>query len=102
MRNQVAIVMTEVFLRRLTPALMPFARRQQDFRILSIHRPVPELLELLRELEPSGLITEWLPALEGVVAKLEAGAKVADIGCGHGASTVIMARAFPDLVLEKI
>jgi ubiquinone/menaquinone biosynthesis C-methylase UbiE len=37
-----------------------------------------------------------LPALEGVVAKLEAGAKVADIGCGHGASTVIMAQSFPD------
>ncbi len=41
------------------------------------------------------LIAEWLPALDGVVAKLERGAKVADIGCGHGASTVIMARAFP-------
>jgi SAM-dependent methyltransferase len=42
------------------------------------------------------LIAEWLPALDGVVAKLEAGAKVADIGCGHGASTVIMAQAFPE------
>lgn len=42
------------------------------------------------------LVSEWLPALDGVVAKLEAGAKVADIGCGHGASTVIMAQAFPD------
>jgi SAM-dependent methyltransferase len=41
------------------------------------------------------LVAEWLPALEGVVDKLEAGAKVADIGCGHGASTVIMAQAFP-------
>ncbi|HEX4550983.1 class I SAM-dependent methyltransferase [Pseudomonas sp.] len=41
------------------------------------------------------LINEWLPALDGVVAKLEAGAKIADIGCGHGASTVIMAQAFP-------
>jgi SAM-dependent methyltransferase len=41
------------------------------------------------------LIAEWLPALDGVVDKLEAGAKVADIGCGHGASTVIMAKAFP-------
>jgi ubiquinone/menaquinone biosynthesis C-methylase UbiE len=42
------------------------------------------------------VVAEWLPALEGVVAKLEAGAKVADIGCGHGASTVIMAQSFPD------
>lgn len=41
------------------------------------------------------LIAEWLPALDGVVEKLKAGAKVADIGCGHGASTVIMAQAFP-------
>ncbi|HTP94449.1 MAG TPA: class I SAM-dependent methyltransferase [Burkholderiales bacterium] len=41
------------------------------------------------------LIAEWLPALDGVVSKLEAGAKVADVGCGHGASTVIMAEAFP-------
>ncbi|HEX8592691.1 MAG TPA: class I SAM-dependent methyltransferase [Pseudomonas sp.] len=41
------------------------------------------------------LVAEWLPALDGVVDKLQAGAKVADIGCGHGASTVIMAQAFP-------
>ena len=41
------------------------------------------------------LVTEWLPALEGVVPKLEAGATVADVGCGHGASTVLMAQAFP-------
>jgi SAM-dependent methyltransferase len=41
------------------------------------------------------LVAEWLPALAGVVDKLKAGAKVADIGCGHGASTVIMAQAYP-------
>lgn len=41
------------------------------------------------------LVPEWLPALEGVVPKLEAGAKVADIGCGHGHSAIIMAQAFP-------
>jgi len=41
------------------------------------------------------LVQEWLPSLDGVVAKLEAGAKVADVGCGHGASTIIMAKAFP-------
>jgi 2-polyprenyl-3-methyl-5-hydroxy-6-metoxy-1,4-benzoquinol methylase len=38
---------------------------------------------------------EWIPALQGVETKLRAGAKVADVGCGHGASTVIMAQAFP-------
>ena len=38
----------------------------------------------------------WLPALEGVEDKLRAGAQVADIGCGHGASTIVMAHAFPN------
>jgi SAM-dependent methyltransferase len=38
---------------------------------------------------------EWIPSLEGVEAKLRAGARVADVGCGHGASTVIMAKAWP-------
>ncbi len=42
------------------------------------------------------LIAEWLPALEGVVEKLERGALVADVGCGHGASTILMAQAFPN------
>jgi SAM-dependent methyltransferase len=40
------------------------------------------------------LLTEWLPALDGVVAKLEEGGTVADVGCGHGASTILMAQAF--------
>jgi SAM-dependent methyltransferase len=43
----------------------------------------------------ASLVAEWLPALEGVVEKLEAGARVADIGCGHGHSTLLMAEAFP-------
>jgi SAM-dependent methyltransferase len=43
----------------------------------------------------ANLVAAWLPALDGVVAKLEAGAKVADVGCGHGASTIVMAQAFP-------
>lgn len=42
------------------------------------------------------LVDEWLPSLDGVVDKLQRGAKVADVGCGHGASTVIMAQAFPN------
>lgn len=41
------------------------------------------------------LVDEWLPALDGVAAKLERGATVADVGCGHGASTILMAQAFP-------
>jgi len=43
----------------------------------------------------ANLISAWLPALDGVVGKLERGAKVADVGCGHGASTILMAQAFP-------
>jgi 2-polyprenyl-3-methyl-5-hydroxy-6-metoxy-1,4-benzoquinol methylase len=43
----------------------------------------------------ANLLGNWLPALEGVVDKLEHGGKVADVGCGHGASTTLMARAFP-------
>src|SRR6185436_965159 len=41
------------------------------------------------------LVSEWIPALEGVKDKLEKGANVADVGCGHGASTILMAKAFP-------
>jgi len=43
----------------------------------------------------ANLISAWIPALDGVQAKLEAGAQVADVGCGHGASTIIMAQAYP-------
>lgn len=41
------------------------------------------------------LIGEWIPALDGVEEKLESGARVADVGCGHGASTILMAEAYP-------
>jgi len=43
----------------------------------------------------ASLLAEWLPSLDGVVEKLERGATVADIGCGHGASTILMAQAYP-------
>ena len=52
-----------------------------------------------RAVLPPGLRGEprlgWIPALEGVEAKLQSGAHVADVGCGHGASTILMAQAFP-------
>lgn len=41
------------------------------------------------------LVSQWLPSLDGVVAQLESGIAVADIGCGHGHSTLLMAEAFP-------
>lgn len=43
----------------------------------------------------ANLLSSWLPALDGVTAKLTNGAKAADVGCGHGASTILMAKAFP-------
>jgi SAM-dependent methyltransferase len=44
----------------------------------------------------ASLVSEWIPALDGVAARLEAGIRVADIGCGHGHSTLLMAEAFPN------
>lgn len=42
------------------------------------------------------LLNSWLPAMDGVVDKLGAGARAADIGCGHGVTTILMAQAFPN------
>ena len=44
----------------------------------------------------ANLVKDWLPMLAGVTGKLDRGAKVADVGCGHGHSTVLMAKAFPE------
>jgi SAM-dependent methyltransferase len=44
----------------------------------------------------ANLVDSWIPALDGVREKLEAGALVADVGCGHGASTILLAKAFPE------
>ena len=44
----------------------------------------------------ANLVSNWIPALDGVEEKLKKGAKVADVGCGHGASTLVMAEAFPN------
>ena len=44
----------------------------------------------------ANLVSAWIPALDGVEAKLKTGVRVADIGCGHGASTILMAQAYPN------
>ena len=73
-------------------------RRRRRGRRLA--RAQPRRLRGLRALLPPRLQREpgrvWLPALDGVVEKLERGATVADVGCGHGASTILMAQAFPN------
>ena len=43
----------------------------------------------------ANLVQNWIPALDGVEAKLKSGAKVADVGCGNGTSTIVMAQAYP-------
>lgn len=43
----------------------------------------------------ANLVPAWIPALDGVEEKLRAGARVVDVGCGHGASTILLARSFP-------
>jgi SAM-dependent methyltransferase len=63
------------------------------------HEHDPVLFEgterFFRPLYNGSLISSWIPALEGVDAKLKAGGKAADIGCGHGSSTIILAQAYP-------
>jgi SAM-dependent methyltransferase len=44
----------------------------------------------------ANLVSSWLPALDGVIEKLTVGGRAADVGCGHGASTILMAQAFPN------
>ncbi len=59
------------------------------------HRLYCGVAAFYRNAYRASLVPEWIPALDGVVERLERGAKVADVGCGHGHSTILMAEAFP-------
>jgi 2-polyprenyl-3-methyl-5-hydroxy-6-metoxy-1,4-benzoquinol methylase len=80
-----------------SPSIMEKARSGDGF---GWHEHVHDVHEGCERFFRTGynahLIEEWLPALDGVVEQLEKGALVADAGCGHGASTVLMAQAFPN------
>jgi 2-polyprenyl-3-methyl-5-hydroxy-6-metoxy-1,4-benzoquinol methylase len=80
-----------------SPAIMDAARTGAGF---GWHEHVGDVLEgcerFFRPGYNANLTTQWLPALDGVVGRLERGALVADVGCGHGSSTILMAQAFPN------
>ena len=79
-----------------SPSIIEAARTGAGF---GWHEHTPDVHEgcerFFRPGYNANLVGTWLPALDGVVPKLERGARVADIGCGHGASTILMAQAFP-------
>lgn len=78
----------------------PITDALREGRGFGWHEHDPELFlgteQFFRPGYRTHLAAEWLPAIEGMVEKLDAGCAVADIGCGHGASTVVMASAYPN------
>ena len=86
----------------MTAAMRAEPKVREAFRSgcgLGWHEHDPELFHGVERFFRPGynanLVNAWIPALDGVQAQLERGARVADIGCGHGASTIILAKAFP-------
>jgi 2-polyprenyl-3-methyl-5-hydroxy-6-metoxy-1,4-benzoquinol methylase len=82
-----------------TKAEEQLAERFKNGNGLGWHEHHHELFEgterFFRPGYAANLLSSWIPALEGVEDKLKAGARVADVGCGLGASTILMAKAYP-------
>jgi SAM-dependent methyltransferase len=82
---------------RATPAITEAFRSGHG---LGWHEHHPDVFagteRFFRSVYLANLTSSWIPALDGVQARLEAGAKVADVGCGHGASTLLLAQAYPN------
>jgi len=83
----------------LTAALKAVPKVTEAFRTgagVGWHEHDPDLFEgterFFRPNYAAHLVSEWIPALDGVEAKLKEGARAADVGCGHGASTILMAK----------
>jgi 2-polyprenyl-3-methyl-5-hydroxy-6-metoxy-1,4-benzoquinol methylase len=88
---------------RSEPALSDSLLARQDFTWGDHDSELFEACErFYRPAYSASLVSEWIPALDGVEAALRAGATVADVGCGHGLSTVLMAKAFPDSMFVGI
>lgn len=81
--DRVAVVMSEVFLRRLTPVLKGFVRQNRDYWIIDIYRPLKELKATLRTWRPAGLITEWLPEITEELLSLKIPTIIADTDTVH-------------------
>jgi len=86
----------------MTAAMRATSKVEQAFRTgkgVGWHEHDPDLFvgteRFFRPGYNASLVDAWIPALDGVKQRLEAGATVADVGCGHGASTIILAKAFP-------
>lgn len=78
MEGRIALVVSDVFVRRLTPALMEFVRRRVDFRVVDVYRPLSELAACVEELKPIGIITEYLPRITGHILALGLPTVIAD------------------------
>ncbi len=78
MEGRIALVVSDVFVRRLTPALMEFVRRRIDFRVVDVYRPLDELAACVEELSPIGIITEYLPRITNHILKLGLPTVIAD------------------------